>query len=147
MQQHVQTGQRPMKNAAVAWLAGLACMATAPCWAQTQVWDYVSYKRDPTSGQYQRDLGNVGTLELVEKDGKARFRILAGKLDVCYRGEIPATVERSAETTTITMVEAISGCPLFRYVIRNDGSGGVKETQRDGRWVKERFDHGLTARK
>jgi hypothetical protein len=131
----------------------LTAVPASPAWAQattaaqTTVWDYISYKRDRTSGQSQRDLGNPGTLELIEADGKARFRIIAGRMDACLRSDVPATVERSAETITITATEMLSGCPLLRYVIRADGSGGHKETQRDGRWFVERFDHGLTAHK
>ena len=128
-------------------IAALVALASTAALADTQVWDYISYKRDRTSGQFMKDLGNAGTLELIESDGKARFRIVAGRLDACYRGEIPATVERTAETTTITMVEAISGCPMFRYVIRNDGSGGQKQMLKDGAWVNEHFDHGLTPHK
>jgi hypothetical protein len=118
-----------------------------PTLAQTQSWDYVSYKKDPTSGRYLKDLGNVGALELSETDGKASFRIIAGALDPCHRGALPATVERSADTTTITMVEAISGCHRFRYVIRNDGRGGRKEILQGNAWVDDRFDHGLVPRR
>ena len=124
-----------------------APLLVAPRLALAEAWDYVSYKKDRTSGEYMVDRGNAGTLELVERDGKAHFRIIAGTLDACHRGDHPATVERGAETTTITMTETISGCQLMRYVIRNDGSGGRKQMQRDGSWVNDRFDHGLTPKK
>ena len=125
----------------------LAALASASALAQTQAWDYVSYKKEPTSGQYLRDLTNAGTLELLQHGDKAYFRIIAGSTDVCHRGDIEATVTRGDEVTTITMTQAISGCPLLRYVIRNDGSGGRKELRRDGRWIDDRFDHGLTPKK
>ena len=35
----------------------------------------------------------------------------------------------------------------FRYIIRNDGSGGTRLHQRKERWVSDGFDHDLTPRK
>ena len=84
-------------------IAALVALASTAALADTQVWDYISYKRDRTSGQFMKDLGNAGTLELIESDGKARFRIIAGRLDACYRGEIPAPARRCRYSTALTM--------------------------------------------
>jgi hypothetical protein len=43
--------------------------------------------------------------------------------------------------------QTLSGCEQIRYVIRNDGSGGQRETKRGDKWVKDGFDHGLTPAK
>ena len=54
---------------------------------------------------------------------------------------------RSADTLTITVLPTLAGCEPFRYVIRNDGSGGIKQIQHEGQWHNEKFDHGLTPHK
>ena len=137
-----------MKSTALALLLllGAACAGTAAA----QSWEYKSYKKDRTSGQYDKDRFVTGTIRLEdEKDGQASFRMIAGAIDACYRGAVPVRVERSADTLVITSLQTLSGCEVFRYHIRTDGSGGTKEFKRDGSdtWVKSRFDHGLTPAK
>lgn len=114
--------------------------------AQTQSWEYKAYQRDRASGLYNKEKFNVATVSLEEKDGKATFRMVTpGRGDPCIsRGELPAEVERNAETLTITVKPELSGCEAFRYVIKNDGSGGVKMHMRNNQWVNDGFDHGLT---
>lgn len=128
------------------WCVLLLMLATAPTTAAAQTWTYKSYKKDRASGQYDKDRFVSGTIRLEdEADGQARFRMIAGAVDVCYRGAVPVTVERSAELLVITSQQPVAGCEVFRYQIRTDGSGGFKEVKRDGSdvWVKTRFDHGL----
>lgn len=108
-----------------------------------QTWEYKSYKK-PRGGQYDETKYVAGTISVEEKDGKSYFRMNAGGLDVCYRGALPAVVTKTAETTVVEVEQAVSGCEQFRYTIRNDGSGGIKEVRHGERWVKSRFDHGLT---
>lgn len=132
------------RAAVVLCLAAGAMVATA---AYAQSWDYKSYRRDKTSGQYDKDRFLTATIKLEEKDGAATFQMISPGLDVCYRRPLPATVEKTAETTTITVTQPVSGCEEFRYIIRNDGSGGIKETKRGERWAKSPFDHGLTPAK
>lgn len=110
----------------------------------TQSWNYKSYKKGGAGGQYDENRYVAGTISIEEKDGKHWFRMVAGATDVCYRGALPVKVTRSDATTTIEVEQAVSGCEEFRYVIRNDGSGGTKETRRGERWAKSRFDHDLT---
>ena len=127
---------------------GLA-LVLLPAAVLAQSWDYKSYKKDPTSGQYNRGNFTSSTITLQERDGKAWFRMTtAGRGDPCFnRGELPAEVMRTPETLVITVTPPLAGCQPFRYVIRNDGSGGVRQHQRDGAWVEDGFDHGLTPTK
>jgi hypothetical protein len=120
-------------------------LATALAWtsAQAQSWEYKSYKKTLT-GQYNKDVFTVGTVSVEEKDGKSFFRMTAGNVDACLRGEVPATVTKGADTTTIELQQTLAGCETIRYVIRNDGSGGRRETKRGDDWVIDKFDHGLT---
>jgi hypothetical protein len=123
----------------------LACLATLIAGsAHAQTWEYKSYKKGGAGGTYDKDRFTLGTISLEEKDGKHFFRMVAGPVDVCYRGALPVNVTKTDATTTIEVIQAVSGCEEFRYVIRNDGSGGTKQTKRGDRWVDNRFDHGLT---
>ncbi len=121
---------------------GLAAALAATA-VSAQTWEYKSYRKTST-GQWDKDRYITGTISVEEKDGKSWFRMTAGHLDVCYRGALPAMVTRSAETTVIEVEQVVAGCEQFRYTIRNDGSGGTKEIRHGERWVKNRFDHGLT---
>ena len=123
----------------------LACLlAVASVSAAAQSWEYKSYKKQGMGGQYSKDNFVTGTVTLEEKDGKAMFRMTAGAVDACLRGEIPAVVTKTDTTTVIEPQIALAGCDKFRYVIRNDGSGGVREHWRGEKWVDDHFDHGLT---
>lgn len=125
-----------------------ACCGTAL--AQTkQSWDYKSYQKDRLSGQYSKDRFLVSTVSIEEKDGKASFRMVTpGRGDPCIsKSDLPAEVQRDAETTTITVTPETAGCEPFRYVIRNDGSGGVRLHLRGEQWKADGFDHGLTPAK
>jgi hypothetical protein len=127
----------------------LAVLASASALAQTQAWDYKSYLKDPVSGQYTKGHFITSTITLAEKDGKAIFRMLvAGKGDPCISsGDLPAEVERDAQRLIITVTPTLRGCEPFRYVIRNDGSGGARLNRRNERWVPDGLDHGLTPTK
>jgi hypothetical protein len=108
------------------------------------VWDYKSYKRDPHTKRYSKDNFVTGTIVVEEKDGESTFKMLAGGLDICYRGAIPVSIERGAGTVVITSKQPITGCEHFRYRIREDGSGGTKEVRDPGaEWRNSPFDHGL----
>jgi hypothetical protein len=121
----------------------IACIGFA---ATAQTWEYKGYKKTRT-GSYNKEEFTPGTISLEEKDGKAFFRMTAGVVDSCLRGEIPVTVTRTQKTTTIELEQVLAGCEQIRYVIRNDGSGGQRETKRGDKWVKDGFDHGLTPAK
>ena len=110
--------------------AGLLALAAQ---AETQHWNYKSYLRTKTSGQYSKDHFRLSTISLEEKDGKAIFRIdvLQPRRPASATATRPAGVERSAETTII-VVKPPAGRP-FRF-IRNDGTGGMRYNLREDRW-------------
>lgn len=131
-------------------VAGIALAGVvAPALAQTQTWNYKSYIKDRTSGQYSKEKFVTSTVKVEEKDGKAMFRMItAGRGDPCISaGDLPAEVQRTAETTTITVTPTLAGCEPFQYVIRNDGSGGVRLHRRGDHWTPDGFDHDLTPTK
>jgi hypothetical protein len=134
---------------ALSTLGTLALAASGSAWAQKQSWDYKAYLRDPVSGQYTPERFVVTTIALDESGPKPAFRMtMPGRGDPCFsRGDLPAEVERTAETLTITVMPIVAGCDSFRYIIRNDGSGGVRQFRREERWVTSRFEHGLTPTK
>lgn len=130
-----------MNHRAITVAAALTLFAAA---AHAQTWEYKSYKRGGQGGQYDPTRYVSGTISVEEKDGRSWFRMIAGAIDVCYSGALPVKVTRTDATTTIEVEQPVAGCEEFRYVINNDGSGGIKETRRGERWFKSRFDHGLT---
>lgn len=126
-------------------LLGIALLApAASALAQSQSWEYKSYKKAASGGQYDKDNFIAGTISVEQKDGQATFRMFAGRVDVCYRGGLPAVVTRSDELTIIEVTQPVPGCEEFRYTIRNDGSGGFKEVRTGAAWRRTTFDHGLT---
>jgi outer membrane protein assembly factor BamB len=138
-------------QASTHWMALTSCCAVvvgsmlcAP--AQAQTWNYKSYKK-PMGGQYNKDNFVVGTISVEEKDGKAYFRMNSGVTDACVRGAIPASVSKTETDTTIEVLQSLAGCELFRYVIRNDGTGGVREFKRGDAWVTSTWDHDLTLKR
>jgi outer membrane protein assembly factor BamB len=125
-----------------------ACLlALGAASAGAQTWEYKSYKKSGAGGTYDKDRFVTGTIAVEEKDGKHFFRMNAGALDACYRGEVPVTLAKTDATTTIESQMTMAGCDDFRYVIRNDGSGGTKYNKRGDRWAKSPMDHGLTPAK
>jgi len=132
-----------MKHSPIAQAAAAAALLLAGANALAQTWEYRSYKKN-IAGQYETDKFVPGTISVEEKDGQGTFRMIAGRVDVCYRGGLPAKVTKTDETTFIEVTQPVPGCEAFRYTIRNDGSGGFKETLVGDRWVKSRFEHGLT---
>jgi len=98
--------------------------------ALAQSWNYQTYD---SSSNAQSAPGYV-TLE--EKDGEYRFRIFAGKMTTCLRGELKATVERTESTITITTAPLFPGCKEERWVIRADGTGGTTAHKNENsEWV------------
>jgi len=139
--------RRPSSSLARAALLIVAAAIAWPCvTAQAQTWEYKSYKKS-RGGQFDKSQFNVGEITLEEKDGKAYFHMVAGGVDACLRGDVPALVTKTAETTTIELQQSLAGCEAIRYVIRNDGSGGDREVRRNDAWVKDGWDHGLTPKK
>ncbi len=137
-----------LRGISLAALLAAAASAT-PAQAQVQSWNYKSYMKDPVSGQYSKERFRTSTVKIEEKDGKATFRMItSGRGDLCISaGDLPAEVQRTPETTTITVMPPLAGCEPFRYVIKNDGSGGVRLFRKGDGWVPDGFDHDLTPAK
>ncbi len=127
--------------------AGLSMLVMFAATAvSAQTWEYKSYKKT-MGGQYSKENFVVGTIGLEEKDGKATLRMVAGAVDACRRGEMPAQVTHTDAETIIEPEVALAGCERWRVVIRNDGSGGRREVWRGDAWKDTGWDHGLTPRK
>lgn len=124
------------------WILALVGLALAAA-ASAQSWEYKSYKKGPT-GQYSKEEYVSGTVTVYEKNGKSYLRIVAGNMDACRRSDLETTVTKTEATTIIEPQIELAGCEKFRYVIRNDGSGGHREVWRGDKWSKTSFDHGLT---
>ena len=138
----------PHPFARLAAAAAVALCATlAATGAAAQSWEYKSYKRIGPGNQYDKDNFIAGTIQVEPKGEQWAFRMIAGKVDVCYRGALPAVVNKTEELTTIEVSQPVPGCEAFRYTIRNDGSGGFKEVLEGEQWRRTRFDHGLTPKK
>ena len=131
-------------------LAAASALAVTVAQAQ-ESWNYKSYIKDQYSGTYDKTKFRTSTISLKdEKDGKGMFRMItaASRPDPCISaGDLPAEVERSAETVTITVTPPLAGCEPFRYVIKTDGSGGVRMARRNDQWMPDGFDHDLTPKK
>lgn len=117
--------------------------------ADKQSWDYKAYPKDRTTGQSSKERFVIATITLEESEGKARFRMLTpGRGDPCMsQSELPAEVARTPELLTLTVRPPLAGCEPFRYLIRTDGSGGVRQNLRGEHWVDDGLDHGLTPRR
>jgi hypothetical protein len=94
-----------------------------------QEWSY------QTIGANRQPL-NVGTFRLSEPNpGQYVGRIQAPDLDVCFRSELKAAVEKTSDQTLVVLEPLMSGCQRVRLVLNNDGSGGKREIyQSDGTW-------------
>jgi len=107
--------------------------------ADAQSWKYQSYYNGRPSAP--------GYITLDEKDGKAVFRMVAGYLSTCYQGDLDATVTKTESDTIITVAPRLHGCDDTRFVIKNDGTGGRRETKKSSKWVWDGFERGLTLKK
>jgi hypothetical protein len=71
-------------------------------------------------------------------------QVFAARMDACWRTALPAAVTTTDETIVIEVTHPMAGCESIRYTIRNDGSGGIRETKYGERWVRNKFDFDLT---
>lgn len=88
--------------------------------------------------------------QLFQEGAAYSFRVQGAGVDECLDREMPASVEKSAETTTITPEPPMKACPRIRLVIKNDGTGGLLQVKAGKRnaetWVDDENDYGLTKR-
>lgn len=140
------TERRPVPTTCALGLALL--LAATPSLAQT--WNYKAYPRD-RNGLYDKNRFLTGTISFKEeKDGKGLFRMIiaSSRPDPCTAAsDVPAEVERTPDTVTITVLPTLQGCESFRYVLKADGSGGVRMYRRNDEWKPDGFDHDLTLAK
>lgn len=112
--------------------------------AVAQTWDYMAYNLTGTKAGQPLAPGYV---TLDDKSGKPVFRMVAGRTNTCYVGDLDATPTRTETTTIITIAPRLRGCDEVRFVIKNDGTGGRREVKQGSEWVWDGFDRGLTQRK
>lgn len=118
-------------------LMGMAASASA------QTWNYQATKKGK-NGEQVVD----GTLTLTDAGNGRGSIVIHGPGGACYGRPQPVLVTRDADTLTLEMTEALSGCDSNRFVLKADGSGGYKEVRRDdGSWARSRSDHGLTLKR
>lgn len=131
-----------MMKSACASLTALLLLVQATA-ASAQTWNYQATKKG-RGGEQVVD----GTLTLSDAgDGKGSITIY-GPGGACYGRPQPVLVTRDADVLTLEMTEALRGCDVSRFVLRNDGSGGYKEVKRDdGSWGRSKSEHGLTLKR
>lgn len=130
------------KEAAVK--AAALASASVPQKVRPMSWMYV------TEFRHNDGVGVAdGVMSIEEVHGKAILKFAIGNSSwqrfagICFRG-VGATVVYTKTTTTIKAKPDMRGCDEFRFVIKNDGTGGQQFVQRGGEWVSDGFDHRLT---
>ena len=64
----------------------------------------------------------------------------------CSKVDLKATVEQSESTIIITPIPRVMGCDEVRYIIKADGTGGIREVKNGDNWVPDGIDRKLTIR-
>lgn len=120
------------------WRAGLLITGSLLLTgASAQTW---TYKVNTDGG------ATPGYITLQQENGQPILRMF-GRLNDCWgRRALKAAVAKTAEHTSITVESAMIGCEEIRFVIKNDGTGGVRQERRGGEWVDDGVDRGLTPR-
>ncbi len=127
--------------------AALGVLASRGALAQIQTWEYQSYPDGEDISKSSDKPAAPGYITLDQSGEKPMFTLLAGRVTKCFSGAIESKVEKTADTTIITVRRDLRGCGSARFVIRNDGSGGRREVLRDGKWVWDGLERGLTPKK
>ena len=65
-------------------------------------------------------------------------------MDMCYRGELKANVERTPETILITIPPRMGGFTEIRFNIKSDGTGGIREVKEGSEWKPDEYRRDLT---
>ncbi len=82
--------------------------------------------------------GDIGHITLLENGSTATLQFFSGtQMSRCYRTALKAAVERTADTITITTEPIMGGCDTVRFLIKADGSGGVREVKQGDAWVRD----------
>ncbi len=123
---------------AVCGLALAAC--AAGCATSTQSWNYRTYDFVPTSPS------ETGYIVLTRSGDEYTLRMIAPGLSSCYVAPLRASVQVTEATTVVTPEPRHAHCERFRFVIRNDGTGGVRQDWNGTTWRTERRERLLTRR-
>jgi hypothetical protein len=116
-----------------------------PIITHAQSWNYLSYP----DGEDLRSLDkpqSPGYITLDESGATPIFQMFAGKVTKCFSVPLEAKVTKTQDTTMMVVRRDLKGCGSARFVIQNDGTGGRREILRDGKWVWDGLERGLTLR-
>ena len=123
--------------------AALLCFCLSVA-AHAESWHYQAYP-DRTNILHAPEKPLApGHIVLDESGDHPIFQMFAGTVTTCFSGPIDAKVKKTAEHIFITVRRDLRGCFPVRFVIRKDGTGGRREVMRNGRWVSDGLEHGLT---
>jgi hypothetical protein len=106
--------------------------------ATTTEWNYMSY--NVNSGA----IADPGYLSLEESDKGATLKIFVPTLVKCFSQTLDAVVQRTDKSITITTTAAIHGCDQNRFILKVDGTGGIRQTKVNDKWVTDKRDRLLT---
>lgn len=126
-----------MRNVMYLFLVTIGLLASHQ--TQAESWNYQSYNQGGPAAP--------GYITLEEEKGEGRLTFFSGQMDVCYRGELKASVDRTDQTIVITIVPKFADCEQVRFVIKTDGTGGTRQTKKGEDWVPDRVQRLLTIRK
>ena len=127
-------------------LAFAVLLLLAPTVASAQAWNYQSYP-DGEDARKSLDVPMYsGYITLDESGSTSIFHMYAGRVNMCFSGDIEAKVTKTPETLTIVVRRDLRGCGSARFVLKNDGSGGRREIIQSGKWVWDGLERGLTLR-
>lgn len=128
----------------------LAFSATFQSHAQTSATASSATSTFPQSWNYklytQTGVMTLGWITVEQKDGSSSFRMSGPNNSVCVRGTVKAMVEKNGITTVITPVPPVPDCAV-RYIVKNDGTGGIRETKVGDAWVPDGLDRDLTPKR
>ena len=139
-----------MKNLKCALLSVSVLFASVAVAAPVGEWNYKLVPNGVAANNYA-NLNPAFRRAKVQlfQDGNAHTMRMQGTgVDECFTRESPTLVEKTADTTTMTPQFAMRSCPRVRFVVKNDGSGGmvmVNVGKRNAeQWADDENDYGLT---
>lgn len=125
-------------HVAVCVVALTACAASSTTSSQT--WNYRTYDFVPTSPS------ETGYIVLKRSGDEYTFQMIAPGLAPCYAASLRAAVDVTETNTIVTPEPRHSHCEKFRFVIKNDGTGGVRQNWNGTAWRTDRRERLLTRR-
>jgi hypothetical protein len=103
-------------------------------------WNYRAYSNGKPYGMMY--------FTLDEKSGEYIFQVASSaSMDSCYRSPMKAVVIGDEATLTITPIFPMNGCGDARFVVKTDGSGGIRENKEGGVWRPDGLDRVMTLKR